>query len=130
MKRSERWLRNSRRGMSLVEVMVVIAIVLTVSAILAGGVWQVYRQSQVATTELTLSKVAERIHVHKLREGVPQTMAEVYLQEPPPRDSWGSEILLEPSRAKFDLVSWGEDRQEGGTGFAQDLRYSELQGGQ
>ena len=121
------WARDRRRGISLVEVMVTIAIVLTLMAILAGGVWQVYRGGQVRITELELGKVAERIQIHQLKSRrPPESLAEVFVGEPVPTDAWGSEIVYVPGEPDWDLVSWGEDRQEGGTGFDADVRYSAL----
>ena len=48
--------RSSRRGMSLVEVMVVIAIILTLMSVLAIGVSAIFSDSQVDTTRLTMSR--------------------------------------------------------------------------
>ena len=63
--------RGSRRGMSLVEVMVVIAIILTLMSVLAIGVWSIFSDSQVDTTKLTMSKVNEKIEIYSLRKKKP-----------------------------------------------------------
>ena len=119
--------RGFRRGISLVEVMVVIAIVLTIMSIMAAGVMQIYRQSQLSTTELIMGQIAERVNLHMIRHReVPKSLAEIYLGEPVPRDSWGTDFVFEPDPPRgWVLVSLGADGKEGGTNLAADIRYSD-----
>jgi general secretion pathway protein G len=122
--------RDRRRGMSLVEVMVVIAIIVTLMAIVGGGAIYAFNASKVSTTELQLKEVAKRVQMYALKKGAPSTsdgLKVVYGDEKPPQDSWGHEIILVapgPNGLEFDLVSYGSDGAEGGTGNAADLRYS------
>ena len=62
-----RLLLKSRRGMSLVEVMVVIAIILTLMGIIGYGVMQVFGDSQVDMTKLTMTKISERATMYSVK---------------------------------------------------------------
>ena len=122
--------RDRRRGMSLVEVMVVIAIIVTLMAIVGGGAIYAFNASKVSTTELQLKEVAKRVQMYSLKKGAPSTsdgLKAVYGDEKLPQDSWGHEIILVapgPNGLEFDLISYGSDGAEGGTGNAADLKYS------
>lgn len=125
--------RRSRRGMSLVEVMVVIAIILTLMSIIGLGVMSVFQDSQVDTTKLQMTRVAERIQIYSLRnKGVPSSgdgLSAVYTSEDAPQDSWGHDfryVAPGPNGMDFDLISLGADGQEGGTGNNADIKYSEI----
>jgi general secretion pathway protein G len=125
--------RRRRRGMSLVEVMVVIAIILTLMSIIAIGVWGIFSDSQVDTTRLTMTKVNERLEIYMLRKKKPPAtsdgLAAVFGNENVPKDSWNNEFIYispGPDGQPYDLISLGSDGQEGGTGNAEDLKWSEL----
>ena len=42
-----------------------------------------------------------------------------------PKDSWGQPIQYVKNGNSFDLISFGADRREGGSGNAADIRYSQ-----
>lgn len=119
--RRSRLERRGRRGMSLLEVMVVIAIILTLMGVLAFGVMSVFGDSQIQTTILTMNKVDERVQIYMLRKKKPPSTSEgleaVYGNEGVPTDAWGNELkYISPggNGRKFDLVSFGPDGVEGG----------------
>lgn len=122
--------RARRRGMSLVEVMVVIAIILTLMSVLAIGVWGIFGESQVDTTRLTMSKVSERIEIYQLRKKRPPStgdgLAAVFGNEKVPQDAWGHDFIYVspgPGGRPYDLISLGADGKEGGTGTDEDLHW-------
>ena len=121
-------LARARRGMTLVEVMVVIAIVLTIMSILAYGVMSVYQNSLVETTKLQLGRIQERVLIYSVKHKKPPTTAEglaaVYGDEEVPKDSWGNEFTYVspgPEGQDYDIISYGKDGVEGGTGNAADI---------
>lgn len=118
-----------RRGMSLVEVMVVMAILLTLMSVLAYGVMQSYQRSLVDMTLLTMGTVDQTLAVHQARHGrVPSTaegLAAAYPYDPPPRDAWRNDFAYTRERAPFELVSYGDDGRAGGSGYGADIRWSE-----
>ena len=134
-RRALRELLNSRRGMSLVEVMVVIAIILTLMGIIGYGVMTVFQDSKVDTTILTMGRVNERVEIYYLRKKkVPSSgegLSAVYGDDPSPKDSWGNDLIYVspgPDGRQYDIISYGSDGAEGGTGNAEDIKWSEASG--
>jgi general secretion pathway protein G len=129
--------RGRRKGMSLVEVMVVIAIILTLMGIVGYGVFSVFNESRVDTTNIAMAKVAERVQMYQLRHGgkppsTSQGLKSVYMDTPPPRDSWGNDFVYVtpgPKGMDFDIMSYGADGSSGGTGTDADLKFSILRSG-
>ena len=124
--------RHARRGMSLIEVMVVIAIILTLMGVIAIGVMQAFGDAQVSTTQITMGKVSERIEIYMLRKKKPPStsegLGELFEGDGPPNDAWGNPIVYVspgPNGQPYDLLSYGADGQEGGTGNNADIRWSE-----
>lgn len=127
--RRARGVRRSRRGMTLVEVMVVIAIILTLTSVLAYGIFQVFGQSQGQTTRLTMGKLSNRVEIYQLRKKKPPTTSEglqaVVGNEELPTDSWGTPFVYVspgPDGRPYDIISYGPDRAEGG---GDDIRLSD-----
>jgi len=120
----------SRKGMSLVEVMVVIAIILTLMGVLTWGIFQVFGDAQADNTRLQMARVAQRVEIHMLRKGLPSNgegLSAVFGDEVP-KDAWGNDfeyVTPGPNGAKFDLISLGADGQQGGTDADEDIRYSD-----
>jgi len=119
--------------MSLVEVMVVIAIILTLMAVIGGGVLAVFNNSKVDTTILTMGKVNQRVQIYMLRKKAPPSTSDgleaVYAGEKMPLDSWGNEfkyVSPGPGGHDFDIISLGADGNEGGSGNDEDLKWSEV----
>ena len=53
----------------------------------------------------------------------------VFGNEPIPTDSWGREFVYVspgPDGEPYDLISYGSDGQEGGTGNAEDIHWSQI----
>jgi len=126
--------KRSRKGMSLVEVMVVIAIILTLMSVIGVGVMSVFNNSKVDTTILTMGKVNQRVQIYMLRKKAPPSTSDglnsVYTDgEQLPKDSWGNEfkyVSPGPGGHDFDIISLGADGNEGGSGNNEDLKWSEV----
>ena len=124
--------RHAREGMTLVEIMVVIAIIVTLMSILGFGVFQIFNNSKVSTTQLQMREVDKNIQLYAVKKGVPDTsegLATVYGGQRVPTDSWGNDFVYVkpgPAGRDYDLVSLGSDKAEGGEGNAADLKLSEM----
>lgn len=125
--------RRARRGMSLVEVMVVIAIILTLMGIIGYGVMSVYEKSKVETTRLQIGRIVERVTIYTVKHKKPPTtgdgLAAVYDGEKVPQDAWGNDFTYVspgPEGHDFDIISYGRDGVEGGTGLAADIHITDL----
>lgn len=133
---SVRGAMGSRRGMSLVEIMVVIAIILTLMSVLAYGVMGVFESSRVDTTQLTMGKASSVVNIYMLRHGKPPSTSEglnaAYDTQPvpPPKDAWDNELRYTspgPNGTPFDIISYGADGSQGGTGLNADIKMSDNQ---
>jgi general secretion pathway protein G len=125
----------SRRGMSLVEVMVVIAIILMLMGVVTVGVMSGLSNAQQDTTKMSMGRIAQQIDIYMLRHNnrVPTSLSEVFTEEDVPRDAWNNEIKLDSGgsgKTKYDLTSYGADGQAGGEGKNADLKWSEMKIGQ
>ena len=132
--RKHLWRLASRRGMSLVEVMVVIAIILMLMGVVTVGVMSGLSNAQQDTTKMSMGRIAQQIDIYMLRHNnrVPTSLSEVFTEEDVPRDAWNNEIKLESGgsgNAKYDLMSYGADGQAGGEGKNADLKWSEMKNG-
>lgn len=116
--------------MNLVEVMIVIAIVVTLMSILGYGAWEAYQDSLVQMTALQLGQVAEQVQIAEMKGQRAPDLAAVYGARPVPTDGWGNAIvLIRPGLdgRTFELVSYGADGVEGGEGRDADVLWSRLQ---
>lgn len=117
-----------RRGMALIEVMVTIAIVVTLMAIVAMGVMTTWQWARVDLTKLTMGRVGQQVEVYRISQGrVPTTaegLAEVTGAEVP-QDAWQRPIgyASPASDAAYALTSLGADGEPGGTRWNTDLEW-------
>ena len=129
---ARRALRSARRrGMSLIEIMVVIVIILTLMSAIGYGVMSSFNVAMEDTTRITMGRINEKIEIHMLRHKKPPGQGEglsaVFDGEDPPTDGWGNEfryVTPGPGRMKYDLISYGADGKEGGSGTNKDIRWS------
>ncbi len=127
-KSSQRRSLRRQRGMSLIEVMVVIAIILTLTSVLAIGIFNVFGQAQADATKLTMTKIDAQVTVYKMRhkQKLPSSLKEAFGDDDVPTDAWGNEFQYSVSGRDYELVSLGSDGAPGGSGEASDLKWSEL----
>ena len=128
--------RRRREGLTLVEIMVVIAILGVLMAVLGGNLLGALDDANVDATKLTMGKIDQALQIYaaKHKGKYPSTSqgleaAAKYMPDSKvPQDAWGNEfqyVTPGPNGQKFDLISLGEDGQQGGTGNAEDIRYSD-----
>ena len=121
--------RQGTRGMTLLEIMIVIAILgLLASVIVVAGMNQ-FDNAKINTTRLKLKSVEQALHQYNVNVGEYPSQGEGLraLLNPPdglkpmlesiPKDDFGNEILyFNPARKgnkPFEVVSKGPDGQEG-----------------
>ncbi len=124
--------RRRRRGMTLTEVIVAIALVVILMGILGIGAFVIFDNTKVETTKLQMGEIAKRIEIFALKKGPPSSsdgLKAVYKGgEEIPKDTWGNDFIFMspgPNGAPFDLISLGSDGAEGGTDNAADIKWSE-----
>ncbi len=115
-----------RKGQTLVELMVVVAILVSVSAVLAVNVMKIWARQKVHETELVIGQVEQGLHAYAAvnRGRFPTTVeglaaVEPYLsgREPGvPNDAWGNAFRYRSpdGEALYSVRSLGPDGVEGG----------------
>jgi general secretion pathway protein G len=124
---------QSRRGMTLFEVMIVIAIIVLVMGALLVGVMSSFNQASAATTELTMGKIDSAIQTYTIRHKKPPTTSEglkaVFTDDRLPTDAWGNEFVYTvpgPNNMPYEILSYGRDGAKGGSGSGADIKWSEV----
>ena len=128
-----RYGRHRERGLTLVEIMVVMAILGTIMTIVAVNVIQQLDGANVDATRLQMKKMEGDLSLYaaKKKGKYPSTSdgleaASKYFPDGKiPRDAWGNEFqYFSPASncsKAFELVSYGKDGQQGGEDANADL---------
>lgn len=132
-----------QRGFTLIEVMVVVAILGILATIVLTNVVGKDEKARVTTSKASLASVANALELYKLDnhkypttdEGLEalvnkpasaKTFPEGGYLRKLPEDPWGNpfQYVVPGSNGKpFDLYSWGADNAEGGEGNNADIYY-------
>ena len=119
--------RAAVRGMSLLEIMVVITLIGLVTAAVGVAVLGQLEQGQIDTARNQAFEIEKSLSLYKLQQGTYPSSAQglAALVSPPkgkpimervPTDPWGNEyVYMSPGQKnpkKFDIVSKGPDQQE------------------
>src|ERR1700692_2273598 len=140
MKRG-RSLNHGERGFTLVEILVVITIIGLIMAIVGPRVLNYLSESKVKAARIQLESFSSTLDLFYLDTGRYPSTSEglaALTQRPPgtntwngpylkgslvPNDPWGHpSVSRSPGEhGPYDIVSYGADGQEGGTGLAADI---------
>lgn len=124
--------RKNQRGMTLLEIMIVIAILGLLASVIVVAVMNQFDNAKIKTSQLKLKNIESALNQYKVMVGEYPTQGEGLraLMNPPnglkpffkgketPKDDFGNEILYyNPPRSsgagQFEVVSKGADGQEG-----------------
>ncbi len=135
-----RSIKNSR-GMSLVEIMIVIAIMGAMAAVIGTGILPMFEKSKVENTKNQIKNVEQTLQLYytdnntypTTEQGLEALVTKPtngpepenynpsgYMKEVP-KDQWGRPFIYESDGTKYMILSYGKDKKEGGEGFAQDI---------
>jgi len=131
-------IRNSR-GITLIEVMIVLAILGTLLAILAPRFASQLDKANQRTTKIAMGQLMQKIAEYQLECGKVPSSLELLVtpgEECPnwipgdfkklPVDGWKNPFVYTVENGTFVIVSLGSDKREGGTALAADIRSDEL----
>lgn len=133
--------RRSERGYTLIEILVVITIIGLIMALVGPRVLNYLTESKVKTARIQIQSFASALDLFYLDAGRYPTSAEglAVLVRPTagitawngpylkggvvPNDPWGKPYVYRSpgEHGAYDVVSFGSDGQEGGTGTAADI---------
>jgi general secretion pathway protein G len=117
--------RQRQRGMTLLEIMIVLAILaLVMGLVVVPNVYKYFQESKEETQKLAVKKLANEGFLHWARknQGCPSSLAEVAeeLGKTDTKDVWGRELImfcgdnLPPGvKGGFAVMSLGPDGQQG-----------------
>ncbi len=139
MKNNKSDLKN--KGFSLIELLVVLAILGMLATVVGPRVMKYLGSSKVDTARLQIEELVAAIELYRLEVGEYPAAANgvkslvvkpagtenwngPYLRKTVvPKDPWGNDfIYVYPGKhGDFDIISYGADKAEGGEGEAQDI---------
>lgn len=127
-----KWRMNSK-GMTLIEILIVVTIIGIVMTVVGAGVMKKFRQARGQTSRLAMQQIASAITAYQLEKGkIPaggeglNSLVPDYLDsEKNLQDAWGHDFHYEvpgPKGQSFDIISDGPDEQQG---TDDDIRLSD-----
>jgi general secretion pathway protein G len=138
---SKKLFRNSRAGMTLVEIMVVITIIITLMSVLAVVVLGRLDEANADMTKIRIGQLEQALQMYAVKHKgkYPSTSqglsaADKYMPTPGevPPDAWGNDFqYFSPGThgsADYEIVSLGKDGKEGGDDAAADIQSWNLDG--
>jgi general secretion pathway protein G len=130
MNAQSRRLRRSRdlgrRGMTLIEIMVVVAILGMIAGVVGVAVMGRFNEAKIQTAQLDIKGFSDGLRLFKLKhsrfpttaEGLAALYAENYLEGEPKKDPWGNDYVYVCPGTKhpesYDIISYGGDGKPGG----------------
>jgi len=141
LRKRRRSARRGERGFTLVEILVVITIIALIMTLVGPRVLNYLSESKVKTARIQIQSFATALDLYYLDTGRYPTSSEglgalvqrgsgvgswngPYLRGGNvPNDPWGKPYVYRSpgEHGAYDLVSYGSDGQEGGTGLAADI---------
>jgi len=120
---------RSQRGMTLIEIMVVIAILGMMATLITVFYVRQQDQAKVDGTNIQMHNIEQALDAYKIRfhnypsteEGI-QVLVSKEIMKELPKDMWGNEFQYVRHNARsYTLKSFGADGSPGGEGFDTDL---------
>ena len=134
------------RGFTLVEMIVVIAIIGVLATIIVTRYAGQTDQAKAAAAKSQVAQIESAVISFQANTGrLPNSLTELvnkpsdsvnwqeggYLKgRGVPKDPWGNEFIYRLMGRRFEVLSLGADGQEGGSGVDSDLSNETLEGGQ
>ena len=124
--------KKSRRGFTLIELMVVIVILGLLAALVAPKFLKRGEEAKVTTTEVQMKNIEQALKLYKLHNSfyptteqglkalvekpeedpVPKNWKGPYIEKIP-KDAWGNDFIYISDGKQFNLISPGPDGEEG-----------------
>jgi general secretion pathway protein G len=130
---------RNQRGMTLLEIMIVVAILGSLAAILGTRVVGAQKKAKVKQAKIQISEISKSLdmyytdcgHYPSSEQGLAALAPggessctnwgpEPYIKKIQP-DPWGTPFVYIFDNGNYTLISYGEDKKEGGTGYNADV---------
>lgn len=134
-------MNKQRRTFTLVELMVVVAIIGLLATVVAVNVFSQSYKARVTKVTADMNGIENAVGLYRLDNGrVPAVLEELwirpanspkwgpdpYVNKRPPKDPWGNEYTYERRGRQIELISLGADGVPGGTDEDADLTSTQL----
>jgi len=120
--------KNRRRGFTLLEILVVIAILGLLTGMVAVAVVPTFSKAKVDTTRTNIQTTMDLLKQYYLRKNkYPDTgtglkvLVDEQITDKVPKDAWGNDFVYLLENGKPVVMSYGDDGTPGGDGVAADL---------
>lgn len=132
---------KNQRGMSLLEIMIVLGIIGTIVAMLAGRIGNQVEKSKVKETKLAMNGIISALEMYNSEcNSYPKSLEGLITADDCKnwggpylkggnvlKDSWGEAYIYETDGGSFTLMSYGKDKKEGGSDmFTKDITQDNL----
>ncbi len=136
---------HNQKGMTLVEIMIVIAIIGGLMATLGTVVFGKLGKARVSQAKMQLQEISKALEIYSTDCGAfpnNENGLNALIEAPGDCENWGpesyikgnkllkdpwqSDIIYELNGSTFKLISLGADKKEGGTGNDNDIDSTEL----
>lgn len=133
MKRLAPLTRRAARGMTLIEIIVVITILSLLMAAVGVAVIPQLEQARVDRAKMDIQNIQNALKVYYAKKGnYPDTgaglkaLVDAQILEKPPIDPWDHEFVYVLESGKPTIISYGKDGAPGGTDSDADISSKDL----
>jgi len=140
----KKWKKRVKKGFTLLELLVVILILGLLAAFVVPNIVGAGDKAKRDLVCSQMNSIANALDMFKMDNGVypdteeglkalvsnpdsdkyPTYSSKPYMKRVP-KDSWGQPIQYVKTGDGFELISFGADRKEGGSGDGADIKYSQ-----
>ncbi len=139
-------LKNSNAGFSLIEILIALTLLGLVGTFVTGRIFALKTEGEIKATKVQINSIKGLLKEFRRKCGfyptTDQTL-EALLSKPTagrecknypsegfvdgesvPQDAWSEDFVYESNGKKFEIISYGPDREEGGEGTDADISSS------
>ncbi len=120
--------RRAPRGMTLIEIMVVLVILGLIASAVVIAVFPQLQKARVDRTTLDIGNLDSALKLYNARKGkFPDTtnglkaLVDMEIIDKMPKDAWGNDYIYTLENGRPVITSYGADGVPGGTGYDADI---------